>query len=542
VSRPRVLIVDDDEQVCTVATRSLEGLAGCDTAHDVGQAVQALHRRSYDLVLVDVGLPGPSGMSLLDHLRRDWPQCAAVMLSGATDLSVANEALERGAVGYVVKPFRVRDLRIQVTAALAGARRSTNAARVSARARIVAQLTDRLDDGDDVACVVVDLDRVSLLNASYGVEAVDRLCACVEHRLGMFGGSLEMLGKLGPATFAASVTNREAHDLTRTAACLHRALVAPALIDGQRIPIAARLGFAGASPAETAESIVNLAERAATAARDCGQPFVVYDTDVHNTARVQQELLADVATAIHRGTLHVAYQPQFDLATRQCVGLEALARWRHPTCGDVPASVFIPLAEQMDLIDELGAHILRTACNDLAQLRHRHGSSTLRMSVNASTSELRDLDYPARLRTALDDAELPGSAVRLEITESLALDESDEVQQVLTETQQLGVELSVDDFGTGYSSFATLTRIPWTEIKLDRSLTTQCGNPAGQEMVRAIINFGTALDIDVIAEGIETHQDLDRLRALGCPYGQGFLLGRQRPLVAVTQEMLRAAA
>ena len=133
MSQPRILIVDDDEQICFVASRALEAIGLCDSVHDVAQATRALRRQFYDLVLVDVTLPGPSGMTLLDELRRKWPQTAAVMLSGLTDLSVAREALDRGAFGYVVKPFRVADLRIQVTAALAGVERSTHAARASAR-------------------------------------------------------------------------------------------------------------------------------------------------------------------------------------------------------------------------------------------------------------------------------------------------------------------------------------------------------------------------------------------------------------------------
>src|SRR6476646_7234537 len=181
---PRVLIVDDDAQVCFVATRSLESIARCDTVRDVAEAIHALAHDNYDLALVDVSLPGPSGMTLLDELRRRWPQTAALILSGGTDLSVAREALDRGALGYVVKPFRVRDLRIQVTAALAGARRSANAARASSRARVVTDLDAYRSDRDGkVACVVVELEHVPLLNASYGVDAVDRLFECVEQRL-----------------------------------------------------------------------------------------------------------------------------------------------------------------------------------------------------------------------------------------------------------------------------------------------------------------------------------------------------------------------
>ena len=541
MSRPRVLIVDDDEQICFVASRALEAIALCDSAHDVAQAMRALHRQFYDLVLVDVRLPGPSGMTLLDELRREWPQTAAVVLSGLTDLSVAREALERGAFGYVVKPFRVADLQIQVTAALAGVERSTQAARASSRARIVTNVAAHLDRGEPVACVVVDLEHVALLEASCGVDAIDRLRECVEERLRDFDPVTEMLGQLGPVTFAALLTLPPELTGSQAARALHRALAVPIVVDGQRMPIAARIGLALASPGESADSIVNLAEGAAGAAREGGLPYVVYDGDLRDTVRMQLELMADAATAIHRGHLHVAYQSQHDLETRRCVGVEALARWHHPTRGDIPASVFVPLAERMDLIEELGARVLRTACIDLAQLRHEHGSSTLRVSVNVSTTELRDPDYAQRVARTLAEADLPGSALRLEVTESVALDESDDVRRALAEIQQLGIQLSVDDFGTGYASFDNLTRVPWSELKIDRSLTTQCGDARGREMLRAILAFGTALDIDVIAEGIETQDQLDNLRSLGCRYGQGFLFGRPQPISAISRRVSRAA-
>ncbi len=540
MSRPRVLIVDDDEHVCFVAARTLEGIAFCDSAGSVDEAVRALRRDSYDIVLLDVTLPGASGMTLLDRLRREWPQCAAVMLSALTDLSVAREALDRGAIAYIVKPFRVEDLRIQVTAALTGAQRAATAASVSARAEIVDAL-DELFAREPVACIVVDLEHVSLLKSSYGPDAIERLCATVVERLRSFDPAMRVLGQLGPAAFAAAWSLPSNRATARGVHALHRALGAPMVVDGRRIPIAARLGAAVASAGESAESILNLAEGAAGAARDGNLPFVVYDGDLRDTARMQLELLADAATAIHRGNLHVAYQSQHELESGKRVGMEALARWRHPLRGDIPASVFVPLAERMDLITELGASVLDTACADIAELRRRRAASHLRVSVNVSTAELRDVDYPARVERSLSRAGIPASALRLEVTESLALDGTDDVQRALTEIEALGIELSVDDFGTGYSSFSNLTRLCWAEIKLDRTLTAQCRDPRGREMLRSITAFGTALDIDVIAEGIETTEELDALRTLGCRFGQGFLLGRPQPIEGIVAQLDTAA-
>ena len=538
---PRILIVDDDEHLCFVAKRALERIARCDAVHSVADARRALEHDRYDLALVDVSLPGPSGLTLLDHLRRWWPHTAALMLSGGTDLGVAREALARGALGYVLKPFRIRDLRIQVTAALASAGRSTNRARASARAGVVSRLAQLIEEDDQLGCFVVELEHVPLLNASYGVDAVDRLCDCVEDRLLRVEEGVELLGRLAPATFAGAVRLPMGRVATEFADALRRALATPAVLDGRRVPIAARIGLALTSLGQDADAVVSLAEGAVLAAREGGHPHVVYDGNEQEPSRLRHELLADAAAAIHRGELHVAYQPQQDLATGRCVGLEALARWHHPVHGDVPPAVFIPLAERMDLIDELGTHMLSTACADVARLRTARDDTGLRVSVNASAVELRDAAYPSRVERACAEAGLPVAALRLEVTESVTLDESDAVDRVLADLQALGIALSIDDFGTGYSSFSILTRVPWAEIKIDRSLTAQYADARGREMLRAIVNFGTSLDIDVIAEGIETDVQLRALRALGCRYAQGYLLGRPQPIAGIARELHPAA-
>jgi EAL domain-containing protein (putative c-di-GMP-specific phosphodiesterase class I) len=142
----------------------------------------------------------------------------------------------------------------------------------------------------------------------------------------------------------------------------------------------------------------------------------------------------------------------------------------------------------------------------------------------------------------LREARLPTSSLRLEVTESVTLDETDVVDRVLADLQKMGIALSIDDFGTGYSSFSILTRVPWSEIKLDRSLTQRYSEPRGREMLRAIINYGTALAVDVIAEGIETVAQLNGLRALGCRYAQGFLLGRPQPITELARDLRPVAA
>ncbi len=542
MTNARVLIVDDDAAICRLAARALATIATCDVAGDVDEAIRALGLRAYDVALVDVRLPQGSGMTVLDELRRISPQSAAVMMSGVDDLAVAREALARGALGYIVKPFRVGDLRIQVVTALAGAQRSTNTARLSARARIVAALEPLIRQGSS-ACVVVDVADIPLLSAVYGDAAVESICGHLQRRLTDFDPALHLLGRLGTASLVAVLPIGDVRRLTRAAHDLHISLAMPILLDGARIPVPARLGVAVASPEEDADATLSRAEAAADAARERGVPSVIYDGGLDDFSRIQFELLADASTAIDRGDLHAFYQPQIDLRSGACVGLEALVRWHHPTLGDIPPSLFVPLAERMSLMNEVGEFMLRTACGDLARLRREGAMTGGRVSVNVSAAELRCIDYPERVLRAIADADLPPSAIGIEVTESVAVDQSDTFVRHLEALARQGVRLSIDDFGTGYSSFAGLTRLPWNEIKIDRSLTAR-HRDAGCEMLKSMLALGQALGVDVIAEGIETHADLDALRALGCNYGQGFLFGRAQPisLLDTTSRRNRVAA
>jgi CheY-like chemotaxis protein len=390
VSAPRVLVVDDDRSVRLIAARALEQFATSDTVGSVGAALQALERERYDLVLVDLTLPDGSGLMLLDRLRNGWPDAVPVMLSGTSDLAVAREALARGARGYVVKPFRVQDLRIQVAAALSVAADALRASPESARGRVVATLTPLLASGEVRTCLVVDLERLPTLGARFGPEAIETLCECIERRLQQFEPALRVLGQLGPSSFAATVTVGGDEAPLRTARALHRVLSAPVMHGDQRIPMTSRIGIVVTAPGDSADSTLGLAEAAADAAHDREVPFVVYDSDAGDSARLQFELLADAASAIHRGELHVAYQPQWDLGRGELVGIEALARWQHPTRGSISPAVFVPLAERMGLVDDLGAFMLRRACNEVARLRRtRCGSPSTSPCSSSSTSSIR---------------------------------------------------------------------------------------------------------------------------------------------------------
>jgi EAL domain-containing protein (putative c-di-GMP-specific phosphodiesterase class I)/CheY-like chemotaxis protein len=525
----RVLVVDDDAAVCRTACWALEQIADCDTASDVAGACASLARGHYDLVLIDVRLPGESGLTLLDTLRARWPGTAALMISGLDDLAVAQDALARGAVAYVVKPFRVNDLRIHVASAIALTRRPPAASVASARARVGRALEGVMQDETPRTCCVFEIDQPSLLEATYGPGALAHVQRHLEARLQALPARVEVLGELRPGVLAAALFVDPVADPVHAARHLHQHLSRPVLVEERTLPSALRIGFAACERREPASTIISRAEEAAAFAQEQVLPFAFAEENRRMLARGHLELLADLRLAVDAQTLRLEYQPQVDLQTGRWIGVEALLRWRHPLRGDIPPSVIVPLAERAGFIDLVGAYVLRAACRDLALLTEAGGRDDLRVAVNVSTAQLRDDQFPARVSSVLKETRTPATRLCLELTESLALDESDVIDHRLRALADLGITLSLDDFGTGYSSFSLLQRAPWGEIKIDRSLTETLADPSAIAILRAVIALGNARGLAVVAEGVETEQQAEVLRRLRCDQVQGFLFSKPVP-------------
>jgi diguanylate cyclase (GGDEF)-like protein len=250
-------------------------------------------------------------------------------------------------------------------------------------------------------------------------------------------------------------------------------------------------------------------------------------------------LETDLHGAAGRGELRVHFQPQFDLTTNKIVAAEALVRWQHPELGLLPPGEFIPLAEDSYLIAEVGAHVLAEACRTGASWRA--AGHWIDIAVNLSAVQLGSTGFTAFVREVLERTRFPAAALTLEVTESQAMSESSVNDRNLHELRSLGVGISVDDFGTGYSSLAQLHRLPVTEVKIDRSFTTRLGDDGSSAFVAGIVGLGQGLGLCVVAEGVETADQLDALRAMGCERVQGYLLGEPVEAPAL-EELLRAGS
>ena len=253
--------------------------------------------------------------------------------------------------------------------------------------------------------------------------------------------------------------------------------------------------------------------------------YVVFDPAMHERAVSRLLLEADLRVALHRGELRLHYQPVLALQADRVVGFEALVRWQHPKRGLLRPAEFISVAEETGLIQPLGNWTLSEACRQAHEWIRRFDDDTLIMAVNVSAKQFADPELGRFIAEVLRHTALPPANLRLELTESVAMDDAERSAQTFAELKQLGVRIAIDDFGTGFSSLSYLYRFPVDVLKMDAAFVTRLqADPASREIVRAIIALAAALDLRVVAEGIESARDLAELQQLGCDFGQGYYL------------------
>ncbi|OSN86365.1 Phytochrome-like protein cph2 [Pseudomonas syringae pv. actinidiae] len=265
-------------------------------------------------------------------------------------------------------------------------------------------------------------------------------------------------------------------------------------------------------------------------AKECGKNnFQFYQTDMNATALERLELESDLRHALEQQEFTLYYQPQFSGDGKRLTGAEALLRWRHPRRGLVPPNDFIPVLEELGLVVEVGDWVLTEACR---QLKHWHQAKVRvpKVSVNISARQFSDGQLGKRIAHILEQTGLSPACLELELTESILMREVNEAMQILDGLKNLGLSIAVDDFGTGYSSLNYLKQFPIDVLKIDRTFVD--GLPSGEQdaqIARAIIAMAHSLNLSVIAEGVETHEQLEFLREHGCDEVQGFLFGRPMP-------------
>jgi Amt family ammonium transporter len=260
--------------------------------------------------------------------------------------------------------------------------------------------------------------------------------------------------------------------------------------------------------------------------RDC---LMSFEPEMQSTMAARHALHADLRRAVRDyGELSIHYQPVFDLVTGRPVYTEALVRWNHPLRGFISPDEFIPVAEEMGLLSEIGRYVLREACQQVVRWRSLPAGKDMSVAVNVSAHQLYDNRFVGEVEAALLDSRLTPNGLVLELTESALLSDTDRVHHRLARLREIGVKIAIDDFGTGYSSLSYLRRLPIDVLKIDRSFVSELGtssNAQARSLVRSIVGLGHDLCLTIVAEGIETQSELDDVRAARCDLGQGFFLG-----------------
>jgi EAL domain-containing protein (putative c-di-GMP-specific phosphodiesterase class I) len=300
------------------------------------------------------------------------------------------------------------------------------------------------------------------------------------------------------------------------------------LLAGERMTIGASIGVALADGPSSPTDLLRNADLAMyVAKRDHKGGYAVYETEMHARASKRLQLRSQLEVALDRQQFELYFQPLVELADLRTVGAEALVRWHQPGRGLVGPNQFIPLCEQTGMIVPLGSWVLRNACEHRAAWLKRHPAlEAVSLSVNISPRQLLEPSFIEELTSILLETGIESGSLVLEITENVLINDFSAVSERLDEVRQLGVRIALDDFGTGFSSLGYLSRLPIDILKVDRSFVSQLGDPSERALFSGIVGLTRSLDLVAVAEGVETQEQLEILRSVGCERGQGYLFAR----------------
>jgi len=394
-----------------------------------------------------------------------------------------------------------------------------------------------------LAVLFLDLDDFKTINDSLGHAAGDELLRVVAARVSGLLRAGDTASRRGGDEFAVLLEDLESAAEAETVAWrIMEALAEPLAVHGRELTVGASIGIAVSDGGTGVEELLRNADVAMYAAKDDGKGAVrIFEEHMLRRFVDRLELRAELASAIDGGQLELDYQPIVELEGGRIVSVEALVRWHHPTRGRIGPDQFIPLAEESGLIMPLGRWVLQAACAQAAALHDAFPErEPITMSVNVSTRQLRDPGFAETVAAVLQESGIEPGSLILELTESLLVDDRDEIVGQLERLKRLGVRLAVDDFGTGYSVLSYLQEFPIDVLKIDKSFVDDIHTrPDKARLVAGIVNIGASLDLDVVAEGIEESGQADELRAMRSPFGQGYLFSR--PVSGAAVEELLAA-
>ena len=512
---------------------SASGILIVDSDGEVAFANESAESFFYPLYPIGLGLRGLlslAGTLNADELTRAVERGVAsssvrIGLPDGRTLDVQSRPMPAGgaAITLVDVTAYVQEAELAARDALTGL-----ANRASLNKRLNEELAARGRNGSPVAVVCIDLDRFKTVNDTLGHAVGDVLLTKVAERLRSASREGDMVARLGGDEFAIlQVDGKQPQAAEALAARLVDLIGRSYLVDDHMLNIGASVGIAiSPDDGEDADTLQRHADLALYRAKLEGRGrFRFFQNGMDAEMQIRRHLEIDLRRALALGEFELVYQPQMNLASNTLVGFEALLRWRSPTRGLVSPADFIPLAEEIGLIAAIGEWVLLTACREAASWER-----PVSIAVNVSPVQFRGTELAQTVTSILASTGLSPSRLELEITEGALLDNTTKVLIVLHALKALGVRVSMDDFGTGYSSLSYLQKFPFDKIKIDQSFVrgSDCSGDA-DAIVRAVAALGASLGIRTTAEGVETNEQLARMRSGGCTEVQGYLTGRPLP-------------
>ncbi|PYC28444.1 bifunctional diguanylate cyclase/phosphodiesterase [Pseudomonas alcaligenes] len=415
------------------------------------------------------------------------------------------------------------------------------------RQQLQQQLDQILDDAGRlqrrVAVLCVGLDDFKGINEQFSYQTGDQLLLALSDRLRSHSGRLGALARLGGDQFALVQADIEQpYEAAELAQSILDSLEAPFALEQQEVRLRATIGITlFPEDGDSTEKLLQKAEQTMTLAKSRSRNrYQFYIASVDSEMRRRRELEKELREALGRNEMHLVFQPQVDYRDHRVVGVEALIRWQHPQHGFVPPDLFIPLAEQNGTIIAIGEWVLDQACRQLREW-HDQGFSELRMAVNLSTVQLHHNELPRMVSNLLQVYRLPPRSLELEVTETGLMEDISTAAQNLLSLRRAGALIAIDDFGTGYSSLSYLKSLPLDKIKIDKSFVQDLlDDEDDATIVRAIIQLGKSLGMQVIAEGVETTEQEAYIIAQGCHEGQGYLYSKPLPARELTLYLKQA--
>jgi len=562
--KPAILIIDDDEQIRRLLKQLLMAEYDCTTADSAGAALAVLDEADFSVVISDINMPGMTGLEFVPALLQKNPGAVAIMISGQQTIDYAIEAMRAGAFDYITKPLDIRHVEAAVLRALTHhrlleeKRRYENHLEELVRDRTAEiehlayydSLTDlpnrnlfakrcslAIEHATVSRCplgvILISVDRFKNINDTLGHDAGDQLLREVAVRIGTCVGEAGTVARFEGAEFAILLTEEiHSHAAEKVSASIMESLKDPFHLSAQEVYVTPSIGMSlfPLDGESTNRILQNAGAALYRAKRLGGNQHQFYVPEMNSLALNHLALEASLRRAVDNQEFVTHYQPVVDLQSNRIVGLEALVRWQHPEMGLLPPAEFLGLAEDTGLISDISALVMRSACHQTRQWQLQ-GFSDLRIAVNVSARHFRQKDFIDRIRQILTHSGLHPNFLELELTETSIMENPESAREILTEIRQMGARVAIDDFGTGYSSLSYLKRFPIDTLKLDRSfvngVTTDRHDAA---LVTAMVTLAHNLDLRVVAEGIETKEQLDFLRRLKCDEGQGYLFSKpQRP-------------